>query len=551
METEEHSVSESQVNGKPAESEGAADAQSQEAQTSDMPNAPSTPPISVFQSAVPSETAITAVPLVHVQNRLQVSPVLVPSASSAFQTAAVPGSGQQDQCSSSVVNASPSTADAAATEAAAISTSSSSTNGNNTHNNGCESPMIQHQQQQQQAQQQQQQHGTLTQILPSVSTGGSDRLPSPAALQQAQAAVAGGGGVAGLPPGPFYFMLQNAPGTVPTIAPRPSSSEALPSPSVVTTAVRPDGSPVAMVAASPTGSGTQMMDVESPGGTLTPMKRGRSCSPRESKRRAVHNEVERRRRDKINFWMDRLKEIVPNPPMAGGTNTSKGHMLGKSVTYITELKDELAALKKRYESEHSQLLQCASQHTLLRQQLLESGLKPTFNLFRISTPNSAGGNGAAVSSAAATAPVAASSVSVTSSVVDGNKLPEVIPMVAASASNNVMQVRITDVAQDTPMQQQQTVRVLSPQPVVEQPMRSDEAGAGAVHPPPLIQPSLSQLASPPPLTPVVTKSAVVAAATAGNAVPMSAANSSATPLIAASVALSSVLSNHVSAAPES
>ena len=34
-------------------------------------------------------------------------------------------------------------------------------------------------------------------------------------------------------------------------------------------------------------------------------------TPRDEKRRATHNEVERRRRDKINNWIDKLAKMLP------------------------------------------------------------------------------------------------------------------------------------------------------------------------------------------------------------------------------------------------
>lgn len=42
---------------------------------------------------------------------------------------------------------------------------------------------------------------------------------------------------------------------------------------------------------------------------------------RDDKRRATHNEVERRRRDKINSWIFKLKEMLPSDVNLNGTNT--------------------------------------------------------------------------------------------------------------------------------------------------------------------------------------------------------------------------------------
>ncbi|XP_045480072.1 upstream stimulatory factor 1 isoform X2 [Harmonia axyridis] len=66
---------------------------------------------------------------------------------------------------------------------------------------------------------------------------------------------------------------------------------------------------------------------------------------RDERRRATHNEVERRRRDKINNWIAKLAKIIPE----GGSSDikgnghydgqSKGGILAKACDYITELKD--------------------------------------------------------------------------------------------------------------------------------------------------------------------------------------------------------------------
>ncbi|XP_053696715.1 uncharacterized protein LOC128744004 [Sabethes cyaneus] len=78
-----------------------------------------------------------------------------------------------------------------------------------------------------------------------------------------------------------------------------------------------------------------------------------SAVQRDDRRRANHNEIERRRRDKINNWIHELNKIIPaehmnspsQDPQAnkqnGGTgdNLSKGGILAKACEYITRLKD--------------------------------------------------------------------------------------------------------------------------------------------------------------------------------------------------------------------
>lgn len=63
---------------------------------------------------------------------------------------------------------------------------------------------------------------------------------------------------------------------------------------------------------------------------------------RDEKRRATHNEVERRRRDKINNWIAKLAKIIPDGPQDIKGNGqydghSKGGILSKAFEYIVEL----------------------------------------------------------------------------------------------------------------------------------------------------------------------------------------------------------------------
>lgn len=65
---------------------------------------------------------------------------------------------------------------------------------------------------------------------------------------------------------------------------------------------------------------------------------------RDERRRATHNEVERRRRDKINNWITKLSKIIPdlNSDNSKGTGSfegqSKGGILAKACEYIVELR---------------------------------------------------------------------------------------------------------------------------------------------------------------------------------------------------------------------
>ncbi|GBP37146.1 Upstream stimulatory factor 2 [Eumeta japonica] len=74
---------------------------------------------------------------------------------------------------------------------------------------------------------------------------------------------------------------------------------------------------------------------------------------RDEKRRATHNEVERRRRDKINNWITKLARLVPDSGAAD--SASKGGILAKACDYITELSEKHKRFQK-LEKEHEKLL---------------------------------------------------------------------------------------------------------------------------------------------------------------------------------------------------
>uniref|UniRef100_A0A8C4PXS4 Upstream stimulatory factor 1 n=2 Tax=Eptatretus burgeri TaxID=7764 RepID=A0A8C4PXS4_EPTBU len=61
---------------------------------------------------------------------------------------------------------------------------------------------------------------------------------------------------------------------------------------------------------------------------------------RDYKRRAQHNEVERRRRDKINGWILQLSKILPDTNESSKSLQSKGGILSKACDYIEELRQK-------------------------------------------------------------------------------------------------------------------------------------------------------------------------------------------------------------------
>lgn len=75
---------------------------------------------------------------------------------------------------------------------------------------------------------------------------------------------------------------------------------------------------------------------------------------RDERRRATHNAIERRRRDKINNWITKLGNIIPSMCEAGTRHgsidgLSKGGILAKACEYITELKDANESLHQTRE----------------------------------------------------------------------------------------------------------------------------------------------------------------------------------------------------------
>ncbi|KAK9309185.1 hypothetical protein QLX08_001131 [Tetragonisca angustula] len=90
---------------------------------------------------------------------------------------------------------------------------------------------------------------------------------------------------------------------------------------------------------------TTTLQIETPRNCTTVLKK------RDDRRRATHNEVERRRRDKINNWIAKLGKIIPecnagangsgSGSVEGKANyetQSKGGILSKACEYITELR---------------------------------------------------------------------------------------------------------------------------------------------------------------------------------------------------------------------
>lgn len=112
---------------------------------------------------------------------------------------------------------------------------------------------------------------------------------------------------------------------------------------------------------------------------------------RDDRRRATHNEVERRRRDKINNWIVQLSKVVPDcssdhTKQGQVTNKSKGGILSKACDYITELRTSNARMaeslkeSERLSVDHDLLRQqceeLKNENQILRQQLQNHGIIP-------------------------------------------------------------------------------------------------------------------------------------------------------------------------------
>merc|ERR1712111_230775 len=75
-------------------------------------------------------------------------------------------------------------------------------------------------------------------------------------------------------------------------------------------------------------------------------ERTTAFSSTSDRRRATHNEVERRRRDTINSWIMKLGKLIPvlMNPLDGGANRatlmSKGGILARACDYLGELRQE-------------------------------------------------------------------------------------------------------------------------------------------------------------------------------------------------------------------
>ena len=85
-----------------------------------------------------------------------------------------------------------------------------------------------------------------------------------------------------------------------------------------------------------------------------PSESGSGVVPREERRRATHNEVERRRRDTINTWIEKLGKLIPdlNDPgsVPSKASHSKGGILARACDYVQEAKRDLDDVAEKAEA---------------------------------------------------------------------------------------------------------------------------------------------------------------------------------------------------------
>uniref|UniRef100_A0A665UW70 Upstream stimulatory factor 2-like n=1 Tax=Echeneis naucrates TaxID=173247 RepID=A0A665UW70_ECHNA len=108
-------------------------------------------------------------------------------------------------------------------------------------------------------------------------------------------------------------------------------------------------------------------------------------APRDERRRAQHNEVERRRRDKINNWIVTLSKIIPDCSVDSRTGASKGSILYKACDYIRELRQsnqqlqesckEVERMKMDNDLLRQQIEELKNDNALLRAQLQQHGIE--------------------------------------------------------------------------------------------------------------------------------------------------------------------------------
>ncbi|XP_051977513.1 upstream stimulatory factor 1-like [Xyrauchen texanus] len=119
---------------------------------------------------------------------------------------------------------------------------------------------------------------------------------------------------------------------------------------------------------TPTGQLYVMMSPQEVLATNQQSKPGTPRGSRDDKRKAQHNEVERKRRDKINNWIVQLSKTIPDCNEDATKNgQSKGGILSKACDYIQELRQS----NSRLEDELNTVSRLRMDNQLLKQEVEE------------------------------------------------------------------------------------------------------------------------------------------------------------------------------------
>ncbi|TRY93157.1 hypothetical protein DNTS_012849 [Danionella cerebrum] len=139
---------------------------------------------------------------------------------------------------------------------------------------------------------------------------------------------------------------------------------------------------------TPTGQVYVMMSPQDVLATSQQSQSGAQRGSRDDKRRAQHNEVERRRRDKINNWIVQLSKTIPDCNLdATKSAQSKSGILSKACDYIQDLRQSNSRLQEELLTADSlrmdnqllkkELEEWKSKNQMIRNQLRHHGIMTT------------------------------------------------------------------------------------------------------------------------------------------------------------------------------
>lgn len=97
-----------------------------------------------------------------------------------------------------------------------------------------------------------------------------------------------------------------------------------------------------------------------------------NIEPKDDRRRVSHNEVERRRRDKINNWILKLGKIMPDSvhgDTGKGGQQSKGGILSKACDYITDIRTANQRLAEALRQSENHVEELQAENAALRKEI--------------------------------------------------------------------------------------------------------------------------------------------------------------------------------------